>query len=142
MISDDKSKISKKSPRGTYTEQELRASIEKQEIRYICLCIPSISQNFSKFFEANFFLEEVLPNGCKYPEISLLFNIQNGVIETSQINLSSVNDIKILVDKQSFRKMSWLGEDYAICMGIIKSRFEEEKENYSMHQISPRNILE
>jgi glutamine synthetase len=125
--------------RGTYTEEELRVLIQKKEIKYICFCFPSISQIFSKIFEAKYFLEEILPNGCKYPEIALLFNSQNGVIETSLINLQSINDIKIEVDKKTFRKMSWLGEEYAICIGKVKSRFDDK---VIMHQVYPRNILE
>lgn len=37
--------------------------------------------------------------------------------------------------------MSLEGQDYTIYMGIVKSRFEEDKDYNKMHGISTRNIL-
>jgi glutamine synthetase len=49
---------------------------------------------------------------------------------------SVFGDIKIRIDKSTFRQMSWLGKEYALCMGIMES------EDGELSSFYPRNILQ
>jgi glutamine synthetase len=90
-----------------------------------------------KTFEASYFLKYVLTEGFKFPQITILFNYENTPSVTDVINFNHVYDNPIIIDKNSFRIQSWLGKNYAICMGTILNDNDEN----DLCEYYPRNVL-
>lgn len=123
--------------KGIISEDKLEALIKDGSIKYICLCTPFITQSYIKTYEAEYFLKNIFNSSCKMAETNFTYSIDNTSIRTKELNLSSVNDIPIEIDKNSIRSMSWIGPEYAICMGVPKTN--ETPSN--LHWCYPRNIL-
>lgn len=122
--------------KGHLTEEELLIKIESGEIQYISVCHPVLAQVFIKTFDAVFFAKSILNKSVKFGEMSMYFNIENNILETEYSNLNNTGDCDVVIDKSTFRIMSWQGDKYAICIGIAKSEFSGEP-----ILTSPRNLL-
>jgi glutamine synthetase len=122
---------------GIISEEQLIARIKSGEIEYVTVTILMFQQIMYKTFEASFFLKHILNDCLKFPQITILFNLDNTPVETDALNFNSENDVPVIVDKSSIRVQSWLGKNYAICMGTMLN----DNDNNELCPIYPRNIL-
>ena len=127
-------KLSKE--QGMLSEEELIQKVLNGEVKHVYVAFPFLSQPYYKVFPAHFFLSDVLNKTFRYPEPCLNFNLKNDLIPTKMLNFNAINDVPAEIDKSSFRSMSWLGPEYAICMGNVKNL-----KNSDLHWASPRNVL-
>ena len=121
--------------KGYVTKEELITLIKSGKVKYVTICIPSLCNNFTKRYEAHYFLKSILEQGIKFPELVFNLNYESSILMTKNLNYESTNDIKVKIDTNCIRRMSWLGSNHIICMTDcidLKNR---------PNKYSPRSIL-
>jgi glutamine synthetase len=121
---------------GRYNFEEIKKGISAGEIKYITLAMHTAYQMYSKRFEANYFLSEIIENGAHMPQATLTFTIANQNIDCEKINSNNIGDCVVKPDHNTYRIMSWLEPGHVIVIGEFLDRFGKE---YNTHY--PRNIL-
>jgi glutamine synthetase len=122
--------------KGRYNLEEIKDKITKGDIEYVTLAIHSAYALYYKRFDAQYFLDEILHNGAKWPEMIMTVTITNQIVDCEKINSNNIGDVIVKPDINTFRNMSWLGNGHVIVMGEIYDKWGKE-----LNPHYPRNIL-
>jgi glutamine synthetase len=122
---------------GKLSIKELIEKVNKKEIKYVTVYFSSYHCANAKRYEANYFINYVLPGKAKCIDCLFGCNFENGRCENNTVLWSSgYSDNNFLIDEDSVRRQAWLGSDYALCMSKYLNNALNE-----LHPFSPRNIL-
>jgi glutamine synthetase len=121
---------------GRLSLKEFIEKVEKKEIKYVTVYFLSLHSPNAKRYEANFFVNSVLSGKTKCIDCLFGTNFDNGRVQNNTIQWQhGYSDNYFLIDEESFRIQSWLGNEYVLCMSKYLNA------NNDLHPFSPRNIL-
>jgi glutamine synthetase len=121
---------------GKLKLKDFLEKVENKEIKYVTVYFPSVHSANAKRYEAHYFVNEVLTGKSKIIDCIFGTNFDNGMVKNNTVKWDTgYQDNKFLIDEETFRIQSWLGNDYVLCMSKYLNS------NNELHNFSTRNIL-
>lgn len=120
---------------GRLSEEQVISLIKDGKVETVTVISSNVVHTFFKRFDSENFLNNVLKQGFKTPLINTSLNIINNIVETESIGFHTTNDLNVKIDKNTYRKLSWIGPEHVLVFGD----FVDSENN--LHALWPRNIL-